>query len=288
MPGRSKSAERLADPSCKSQKGPRSLFAVPGLWCQLGDQEGPKRLFVINRTVSIDDRRTWPKPVSREVRSVAEQLHGTTQYECDLDIPPDEDDAFRATLRGHFFRAYHATRLLDHEVESIRGSGLRILSEELVVQRVGAALDHNAITKKEQAALRSANVFAERKQAHREGQICLALSSQQFLNASGFCSLLSYWGGEAISKSSAIKRLPEPVRRIGKPAIVVAAIDLSFPWRVHRVDPGVLHTFVATFLRLQNIGADVFYRTSVPPEQIVDIWQPGHPSYDRYAGLPKS
>lgn len=52
------------------------------------------------------------------------------------------------------------------------------------------------------------------------------------------------------------------------------------------VFPGVLKAFVGRWLDLQGQGAEAHFFNAIPPDQIIDIWQPGHPKYDRYPELP--
>ena len=103
----------------------------------------------------------------------------------------------------------------------------------------------------------------------------------------GCDSLLSIWGGEGIYMAAG-DMWPE-LRELGRPAIVVAAIDLSSERGIRHVARAqVQKVFVGIELDLQLAIADVFYRTPVPPEDILDVWHPGDEEYDRFPDLPRA
>jgi hypothetical protein len=218
---------------------------------------------------------------------LANAYRGITPYVSDLPLPFELEDEFQHGLAGHLLRAYHATRLLPHEVEMIREQGLRLLTEELVLDRVDAAWRHSFVSDEEAEVLRSSHVFAHRGQAwNRANQICLLLSTNSMENrGKGIQWLLRTWGGEAVQMSSGHEHLSERVNQLGNPAIVVADLDLN-DGEKHALFPGLHKAFVGRMIGLEGIDADIFYRSPIPPDRIAAIWQPGDPEYDRYAGLP--
>src|SRR5438132_14434734 len=96
--------------------------------------------------VDVDDPQTWPPDVRREAQAIADSVRGKAKYVSDLPIPIEGEDPFRALLAGHPLVAYHATRLLDHEVAMIREQGLRPLTAKLVEDRIEAAYGHSLIS----------------------------------------------------------------------------------------------------------------------------------------------
>ena len=153
--------------------------------------------------LDIDDPSTWPSAVLEPVRMVAEQLRGTTELTNDLNIPLDDEDDFHALLSGWLVRAFHATRLLDHEVQMIRAQGLRPLSVELIEERINNAFDHSCVSEEERDQLRNAHVFATGETLNRAGEVSLFFPERDLAQRpEGFENLLAWWGGEAISRSS--------------------------------------------------------------------------------------
>src|SRR4051812_42329315 len=125
--------------------------------------------------IDVDDPTTWSAAVTAWVAPYAESLRGTTNYTSDLKVPLEREDELRALLAGHKLVAYHCTRLLDHEVEGIRAQGLRPLTHELVLERIGRAHELAHLTDAERVELLEQNVFAVKDSRYRENQACLVL-----------------------------------------------------------------------------------------------------------------
>ena len=67
-----------------------------------------------------------------------------------------------------------------------------------------------------------------------------------------------------------------------------AITDLYGFWLpLYQFISAVINVFVGRLLDVEANYADVHYFTEVPPENVVEIWQPGHPEYDRHAELPR-
>lgn len=101
------------------------------------------------------------------------------------------------------------------------------------------------------------------------------------VEARGCSPLLATWGGEAIYRGTAFGS--SVLREIGTPTVVVCGLDLSnedVAWVFSLGRP-----FVEK-LRGQEPCAEISYRRDVPAEDVLDVWQPGHPEYDRHQGLP--
>ena len=134
--------------------------------------------------------------------------------------------------------------------------------------------------------LATGTAFHERQDvAAREDSVSLFLRrSSMDRRFSGVWPLVRTWGGEGIYMSRTGSDLRPVLERLGSPSIVVVGIDLSTASLEHRVYPGVLHCFVRRELDWPG-GSDVRYRGSIPAAQVLDIWQPGNPEFDRHAEL---
>lgn len=233
--------------------------------------------------IDVEDPNTWPA----EVRSLVEAARGASDL-----LLCEEEGRFRALLQGYVVRAYHCTRLLEHEVTAIRREGLRSLSRELVEGRILAAHAVGAISGRQRDTLLRTHMLTgsepHGRDANRRDQVCLVLTRRQLDDSSGVERLLSKWGGEVVyfSARAQAPSIASLLTRLGRPAVVVALLDLSAS--KHSVYPGVLATLTAVINRRDGPAADVFYRAPVLPEQIEAIWQPGHTEYDRHVQLPHS
>ncbi len=247
--------------------------------------------------VDVDDPSTWPAPVREWVTERADAHRGTTEYTSDLKIYEDQD--LLGLLQGHLLRAYHCTRLLDHERTMILDQGLRPLNAELVTERIRRAHEADAITDRERQAFEAGHQFVikgwEERVRITERQVCLVFSSKIFdEHVHGIEPFLSTWGGEAIyfgvdAEFGEASEHGKRIRTIGRPSIVVADVDLSArPFGAeHYIAPSLGACFVGIHLGLKDAGAEIFYRAPVPAANIVDIWHPGAPGYDRHVRLPQ-
>ncbi|MCK9461342.1 MAG: hypothetical protein M0R80_17065 [Proteobacteria bacterium] len=241
--------------------------------------------------IDVDDAATWPTEVLAWVDEHTVELCGSTEFTADLRIDDEED--LRRLVGSQLVRAYHCTRLLDHERRVILDQGLRRLGPDLVNERIRRAHEVGAISDAERDAFESGNQFADPAWSFRapitEGQVCLILSRQIFDESPNGCEpLLSIWGGEAIYFPLE-NRHRERLHSLGRPSIVVAAIDFSVtPADQHECCPSLANCMVGMRLGFSDLGADVFFRAPVPPENIDAIWQPGDAPYDRHRRLPRS
>lgn len=216
--------------------------------------------------VDVDEPATWPSAVADWANDYAQKLRGSTLHTSDLAVPLERKDELRSLLEDYKLLAFHCTRLLDHEVAAIRQRGLRVLSHELVSERIANAYERGLVTDEQRDHLQAANVFAIGAEDHREGQVCLVLGRSVFDESPSGCEpLLSTWGGEGIYA------LQPEVRLLGRPAIVLTGIDLSVSHRISPTFPSLGKLFVGTLLGTEQRSADVFLRSAIPPADVLGI-----------------
>jgi hypothetical protein len=63
----------------------------------------------------------------------------------------------------------------------------------------------------------------------------------------------------------------ERLKTLGSPTVVVALIELGGRTSNHLIFPALHKVFVGALLGLLDVGADVFYRTTVPSTRIESI-----------------
>jgi hypothetical protein len=234
---------------------------------------------VTRQAIDVDRPDSWPGDVAETVQEQAERLAGTTEYAGDLELSYDDEDTFVDLLAGRRLRMYHCTRLLDVEVDAVREQGLRVLSRELMADKIRAAVDVGALTAAEGEQLGRAHVFAVGEHDNRDQRVCLVLSARPLdSKPHGVRPLMRTWGGEALSMSSGALAWRDRLEQLGRPTVVVVDVRLT-AGAGHSVYPGVLKTFVGAALGLE-VGADVHYRAAVPGSSVVEVWRPGDASYD--------
>lgn len=235
--------------------------------------------------IDVDTPTTWPDATRLWAETNANQLVGSTEFLADLALSPEQEDEFRKTFGPRKLIAYHCSRLLPREVGEIRDGGLRLLNEQLVQDRIAAAVAFDEIPAEARLSAQTGNVFATENTLGRLGQICFVAGQAAFVeDASGLDPFLRYWGGEAIRGG------PDDVSElatIGTPAIVVAQLDLTrrhddpYSW------PALAKLFVGSLLELSSQFATVHYRSPVAGDDVLAVWRPGEREYDRYTALPR-
>lgn len=238
------------------------------------------------RIIDVDQSGTWPARLADLVDDVAEQL----RHSADLDVPAGElpldhyEGELHDLLNGCLIRAYHCTRLLDHEAATIRSEGLLVLDEDLVTTRIDAALAHGHLSDDLASSIRAGQHFARRLPGDREGQVCLVVSTTAF-DRTGLHHLLATWGGEAIYAQHVDHKTPqlEMLRELGRPTIVQALLDTRYGW----IRPSMPHLLVGARLQLADRCGSAHHPAPIPGPRIERLIQPGDPDYDRHTRLPQ-
>lgn len=229
------------------------------------------------RLVDPDDASTWPADVEAIVRERAE----TGQYDGTVPHPLESSQVIDA-LDGAPVLAYHASRLLPHEVTAVRTGGLRPLDTPLVETKLNEAAAAGAISTQQRQALHADSMGND---ANRRGQVWMFLGTHVLLaEPHGVRPLLRTWGGEAINFTHAGNAAPE-LADIGTPCIVQVALPLTATSDVS-IWPSLAAVFVGTLLG-QPTTADCMWREGpIAAGQILDIFSPGDAWYHQFPGLP--
>jgi hypothetical protein len=233
--------------------------------------------------VDVDDPSSWPARFAERIHELANHHRGSTDEVVDLQVDHHEAELV-GELDGWVLRAYHCTRLLGHEAQDIRDQGLRLYDDGLVRNRLDAALRHGHLTEVEHAQLLARATYGR----HRVGTVCMIIGKSAFENhAHQLRRLLATWGGEGIyiGHENGQGPLYSRLRKLGRPTIVIAHVDLAVAGR-SRVWPGIAKVFVGAALELVDPNAQVTCSVAIPPAAIERLVQPGDPEYDRYSELP--
>ncbi|WP_370410940.1 hypothetical protein [Streptomyces fradiae] len=244
-------------------------------------------------TVDLDDPATWPADLSDLIAELAFAVPGMLDTGSDLHNEASElakhDDQVREMLAGRLLRTYHATRLLDHEIEDVRASGLRTLTEGSLTERVDRAIKAGSIPAHYVNALRESTALAHEPPhtvRYRFGEVSV-VSSRQPLAKTWPHRLLSNWGGEVRQFGPVWTDGEfESIRRLGHPSLIIAGIDVSTQAAVG-TGRELIFDFIGIHLGLDGNGVTIHYTADIPGEQIVDICLPGHPEYDRHPHFPR-
>lgn len=235
--------------------------------------------------IDVDDRASWPSATRRWAETNAERLAGSTQHVGDLELTWEDENALRLTFGQRKLVGYHCTRLLPSEYDLILAGGLRLLDEALVNERIEHAVEAKALPEDARRHAVEHNVYAAGSYEHRGHRVCLVIGRTIFDQPSNGCDpLLRHWGGEAIRGG------PQHVaalESIGAPSIVVAALNLTRRHDDPHSWPALAKLFVGSVLGLPGAVAEVHFPDPIAAKDILAIWQPGDPDYDRHHELPR-
>jgi hypothetical protein len=226
--------------------------------------------------VDPDDEPTWPAGLKEHLLSVPLDK---SLYAPDQRVAPEAATRFLELLAGMKVRMYHCTRLLPHETDWVRADGLVPLTQELIARRVRAFADLYGVSETIRQAVHGQEAHAADESKYREGQVCLFLGSSNFDDPSSIENLLGAWGGEAVYRNNSEAFHGGDSMAFGTPTVVVAAVDLSAD-PAPKCFPEACNVFLGRLRGLEQACADVFLRRAVPPEDILEVWQPGCPGYD--------
>ncbi|TDU73491.1 hypothetical protein [Streptomyces sp. KS 21] len=240
--------------------------------------------------IEIDRPGEWPDDLTAYVKAAADAAGSVATYAelCEDGALGDFYTGLRELLAGRLLRTFHATRLLDYEVDDVKADGLRRLAPRLLQDRQDKALASGVITADERDALRESSVFkTERFAQFRLNKVCV-VGNRQPLYDRPIGAQFSFWGGEAQYNGAGWNELAsDRVKKLGRPALVVALLDASDPTVAILSYSELIYPFVGSFMGLPEVGCQIDYEADVPGDRIEAVWQPGDADYDQFPRFPQ-
>lgn len=201
--------------------------------------------------VEIENLGSWPKqfknkaiknkPILVSYHKEQFRLSRLCEEDISLRINPPKNkysteyqilvDSLESILMEHNIVGHHCTRLTTREIKAIRAGGLKILSSELVQQRLQFALLDGHLSQGEFSYLQSSELIKtnlSNQEGRRTGMIWFCPNRSALKDYGGVYRLFRFWGGEAIYMGhSEDERISKVLRRVGTPCIVKCAIPFG-------------------------------------------------------------
>ena len=133
------------------------------------------------------------------------------------------------------FYCFHATRLMNYEVDNIQREGLKNCSKEAIRLKIENLLNHKLINKTEYELIISSNFLnVERQKLLRENRLYFIFGNQDIryveVNRSDIWTFLSNYGGEVIHRgleSIGNETLISKLNKNSKPYLVICKMKMS-------------------------------------------------------------
>lgn len=239
------------------------------------------------KLVDIADPPTWPAEVSDLVDELVDEVRATDGFHpeipaCDLPSLVGYNAEFEGRLRErlgeHGIAMYHGTRLLPHELEELRVTGLQPLSQGLRSRRVRGAHQHHSdlLTADDAEFLLANGPLRWQGSAVRLGLLFL-VAPLAVVADDGMSRLISTWGGESLywhDETADGLRCQEAIKRLT--AVSIPSVVCVGPRASDLSDlKDLWPQFVGVRSNLEH-GNEWTTHSSVTHLNIVDVLQPGH------------
>ncbi len=134
-------------------------------------------------------------------------------------------------LREQNIIGYHCTRLAAHEIENIKNSGMKMLTKELVEERLQHALENGLLNKEQYRYISNSRYLKnslDNQYGHRTNYIWFCPNRSTLKDGGAVCRLFQSWGGEAVYNGhEEDKNIGHHLKSIGTPCIVKCTMPMT-------------------------------------------------------------
>lgn len=257
--------------------------------------------------VEIEMRETWPSELTAAVgenrtliRSYFRERQRIDRLGLNNVNPPTNGyrgaydalvDQIDESLTRHRLVAYHCTRLTPNEINQVRTNGLRVLSPDLVQDRLEQCVADGLMTTDERDALAHSPMLKAslaNEHGYRTGMVWLCPNRATIRDSAGVFRLFSLWGGEAVYGGHEDNaQITATLARIGEPAIVKCAIPFPCDEPYH---PKYAERFLS-----QSVSDEIEHpepppkfdlrtNSGVLPSQVLEVIRFSDPRFEAFTG----
>ena len=184
------------------------------------------------------------------------------------------------TMQSRTIRAWHYSRLTDHEIVKLRNEGVHLSTPTALRARLDALVATGELTGHVADALYSMSPFHSEQLDARAGKFWMS-SHPVRINDSGVVPLMAHWGGEVASMFVKDPLLLEPLAAIGKPRIVELAVPLSLTPHSYSAAIAILASFGRSLKCVSEKKAfDLYVALPLKSEAILRVHSQGEPEFN--------
>jgi hypothetical protein len=183
----------------------------------------------------------------------------------------DLQEAIDQEMESRTIRAFHYTRLTDHEVTDIRRYGVHLSTPETLRRRLEALISGSDLSRTIADKLYAQSPFHSDQFESRSGKFWM-VSHPVKVDDSGVTPLMMHWGGEVASMWAKDRSLLTPLSAIGKPRVLEVAVPLSATRHSFSAGKAVLATFARSRGCIPEKQAfDLYAKDPLPPSAILAV-----------------
>lgn len=206
-------------------------------------------------TIKLHNPQTWPDEIKEFIKKHKPLIRSYVESskKCERSLEPDkyyypekealekfnciaaEFDAFsndlRRLLNPNRLEMVHCTKLLAHEIENIKNYGLRVLTTELVTERISSAFEYEYLTVQEKEFLLNdyQRKLNRNDYKYRQNQLWLVTPKRLSSHDCGAERLFTSWGGESVYNEHDVDQTPiaKKLKALGIPCIVLTSVRIA-------------------------------------------------------------
>jgi hypothetical protein len=187
-------------------------------------------------------------------------------------------EALGREMESRAIRAWHYTRLTDHEVDLLRRDGIQLSTLSRLRARLDAQVETGAITATTAAALFAASPFHQQRES-RENKFWMT-SHPIAIDDGGVEPLMAHWGGEGASMWMKDPALLGQVSTLGAPRILEVLVPVVATNHAYSAGEAVLATFGRGLGCIPEKRAfDLYAKRALPPDALIAVHTEGEPTF---------
>lgn len=186
-------------------------------------------------------------------------------------------------MASRTIRAWHYTRMTNDEVQLVRQNGVHLSTIETIRARFARQVVAGHLTEEVAERLFADSPFQSDQLSARAGKFWM-VSKPVSTTSSRVKPLLASWGGEAAHFWQQDSELKLLLTTIGLPRVLEIAMPLAQSHHSYQAAEAIVATYARTLgCRADGGSFDLYSRTALGPEAILDIHSEGDESFTQFA-----